>query len=96
MEFKGTKGKWTPSKQRGKKGHCILAQVFCEEESLLILNPKDNEEESSYNSLLISKAPEMLEILKTIVDDFDFVNEGKYHNFNIEQARKIIKEATEL
>ena len=63
MKFKGTKGYWTSSKQIGKKGHCSLAQVFCNDNSLLTLDSTETEEESSYNALLISKAPEMFELL---------------------------------
>jgi len=89
MEFKGTKGNWKPSKQRGQKGSCILAQVFCDEEYLLSFKATEIQEEASYNALLVSKAPEMLEMLKQIDDEgYDFCDWGGLD--------KLIKEATEL
>ena len=54
----------------------------------------ENKEEAKANALLISKAPEMLEILKLILE-----TEGlsqKVHSNLIFNAKRIIKEATEL
>jgi hypothetical protein len=48
------------------------------------------------NALLISKSPEMLELLIDLVKTWDFVNDEKYHSPNMEKARQLIKEATEL
>ncbi len=64
MEFKGTKGKWESSRQKGVPGHCYQAQVFVDGISMACIEPTDQEEEASANALLISKAPEMLEMLK--------------------------------
>lgn len=96
MEFKGTKGKWITEKF-DLKGY---------EKSILILSKNDNKQIAEvnfeylrnddyvYNALLISKAPEMLEMLHKVLEEnmtdysccMDIKNE-------IEQ---LIKEATEL
>jgi hypothetical protein len=82
MEFKGTKGKWqvTPmvNVSNGKKMICAT---------------QDNgtQEEMKANALLISKSPEMLEILKIILEGKCDIPEWKK-----EMAKQLIKEATEL
>lgn len=91
FEFKGTKGKWSYSKQKGIKNHCFQAQVWNENgDSMAIIEPTDNEYEASANALLISKAPEMLEMLQYFVDNNMLSVVGE------EIAKQLIKEATEL
>ncbi len=100
MEFKGTQGKWEVSiyNPHGRvqvnlgelKGHLDI--WYHNGHSM-------TREEAYYNALLISKAPEMLEMLKEILDTVDWsdnvwVNlEGGYIENKIE---KLIKEATEI
>ena len=92
MEFKGTKGKWVANYQTGSwliqdketyqeglKG--CLAEVYYFD---------DGKDTAEYNSLLISKAPEMLEMLNFIVENVDI---SMYAQEKIEQ---LIKEATKL
>ena len=84
MEFKGTKGKWFTT---------VLGDVYSE-------NQVDNEiicevihgklEETKANALLISKAPEMLEMLETVLNNSDVPNEI------YDKAKQLIKEATEI
>ena len=100
MEFKGTKGKW------------IIVNEFCDLESekgesiaSFHWNYEDyhttmvkNEIEGKHNALLISKAPEMLELinefyLMCIQKTFPTEHELEYM---AEKAEKLIKEATEL
>ncbi len=99
-EFKGTKEKWvistgvltsdnlehviiTPQEQiKERKGY----RAVC---SISPLEHFDKEDQA--NALLISKAPEMLEMLKDILDCY---NSGDvYHEYKIKQ---LIKEATEI
>lgn len=89
MEFKGTKDKWR-----------LEQSLFYDTDKIILSDTKcicrvtiDGEEAKS-NALLISKAPEMLEMLKKVLE----IN--KHHNFNghliNEQIEQLIKEATEI
>lgn len=84
MEFKGTKGRW----EARLKGQ-ITSSVYCGN-TQICLKAKSNLE-SKADMLLISKAPEMLEMLKDIVDTLE--SGETPHIYKIEQ---LIKEATEL
>jgi hypothetical protein len=92
MEFKGTKGKWDISRCQISEQITInaglfnIANVFCYD----ILCGTNDIEEAYYNSLLISKAPEMLEMLEKIMKTYD---KGTQTYLECEQ---LIKEATEL
>ena len=93
MEFKGTKGKWKLYKQydeedtpmfsidskEGILAHCYNLQMCC-----------GTQECTNANALLISKAPEMLEMLKELSNDYDIPH------YICERINKLIKEATEL
>ncbi len=100
MEFKGTKGKWMVSK--------LVPAVVSDTEDTSGFSDHTGHTDIDYyggllicesiwkkeDALLISKAPEMLEMLKKVLD----VNE--HHGFNghsiNRQIEKLIKEATEL
>lgn len=92
-EFKGTKGKWVlktfPEGQMSVRN---------ESETRKICVPRvQNHEESLANLLLISKAPEMLEMLKWFTNEFkDVYHQGTEIDDMVLQANQIIKEATEL
>lgn len=89
--FKGTKGKWKLCKtydemdkpsfsltsDEGKIAYCYNLQLCC-----------GVQERANANALLISKAPEMLEMLE------DIVKYGGVANFD--KIKQLIKEATEL
>jgi len=103
MEFKGTKGKWvfneTQMKIKGSgdiEGHTVIANVSPKMDFSRGMTTQ------KANALLISKAPEMLEMLKDIIKQ---ANEVVYVNSMgasetyfqlINQAEQLIKEATEL
>lgn len=83
MEFKGTKGNWN------------IMNASSIGVPFIIINDNDETifqcytEESEANSLLISKAPEMLEMLKRLIQpDLDISD--------LIEAENLIKEATEL
>ena len=83
MEFKGTKGRWYVSKAyktiNDEKGFGIAQE-----------NGIRNSNEWDANALLISKAPEMLEMLKKILKE-DNLSKSEYY-----EIKQLIKEATEL
>lgn len=99
-EFKGTKGKWISNYQVGSwliqdletyqdgyKGS--IAEVYYFD---------DGNDTAELNALLISKAPEMLEILielREIFDKYRVDNEQQFSKYK-QTLEKIIKEATEL
>lgn len=96
MEFKGTKGKWKLHKH-------AFACVVSDESSLLVsnccgrtsnLNSDELYIEQQANALLISKAPEMLEMLKLWCMDME--ERGRAYGDCYEMTKQLIKEATEI
>lgn len=84
MEFKGTKNNWRKTTE---------GVIFNNEDlAIAIICFHDiKEQEQKANALLISKAPEMLEMLKKIYFGNDYKN-PKLHM----EIKQLIKEATEL
>ena len=99
MEFKGTKGK----RRYSNEYECITtSRIGIVEGSKTICHIKQNPSfdfsgnEAKANALLISKAPQMLEMLKDAAQN---LRNGNTSNAKLEMAEKIeqlIKEATEL
>ena len=95
MEFKGTKGKWDTFNDRVEQKGQFEDIVICRFEPRMSM-------QSQYNALLISKAPEMLEMLNKLVDEFDFSNHFNDEDFledyskRISDIKQLIKESTEL
>lgn len=85
MEFKGTKGKWVVSESHitvnDEEGYGIAQK-----------NGITNSEQWKANALLISKAPEMLEMLQRCKEVFESLHQP-FISSDIEQ---LIKEATEI
>ena|SRR5690606_16031018 len=109
FEFKGTKGKWYSKVTRSSNINGDEAVVvFSENDNpsidkgicrLTTLNYNQNlvqeELEMKYNALLISKAPEMLEMLIDFVETYE--SGGVINNeYYIDKFKQLIKEATEL
>jgi hypothetical protein len=108
MEFKGTKGKWTlyqskiPSNDKavthsvyvGTKRISLCYDLYESDKS------KNVEEKTGQaNALLISKAPEMLEMLEKLYQQVDFSFESFGSDTGLKMQEKIeqlIKEATEI
>lgn len=90
MEFKGTKGKWEVAENE----YGYLTSVYTDNSQnpnpfrTICVSRVNDQEQSNANLLLISKAPEMLEMLKRIVDY------GGVANFDY--IKQLIKEATEI
>jgi hypothetical protein len=76
-EFKGTKGKWKVSIDQFKNNNIICDGFYL------------GESRNKYDALLISKAPEMLEMLIFLRPTFKGTKTG-------ESIEQLIKEATEL
>ena len=84
MDFKGTRGKWEYRYDGNDYCYDIVSDygLIC---STMSAGIKDR-----YNALLISKAPEMLELLQSLVS-------SEMTPLAIrKQAKQLIKEATEL
>lgn len=89
MEFKGTKGRWEVELTTVQSKRRLIANC--------IGNGITFSEEDKYNAKLMSKAPEMLEKLQEIVENWKSGNEDNFIMANlIDDAEKIIHEATEL
>lgn len=95
MEFKGTKGKWVLVNDfndlESEKSESIASFHWNYEDYHTTM--VKNEIEGKHNALLISKAPEMLEMLKELIN-CNPLHKG-YHEKKL-KAIKLIKEATEL
>jgi predicted Zn-dependent peptidase len=97
-EFKFTKGKWSANKLSIlNENSRVITQCYL----MTFEHDKRGRQIPDtigyYNALLISKAPEMLEMLQEIITDWEFGNEDNFIMANnIDKAKKIIKEATEL
>ena len=96
MEFKGTKGSFNPVDV--SLGLSKGLYISGENQKYFICKIIENDRcclENKANQLLISKAPEMLEMLKEFVYDFD---NGMIEDYQILRDRfeQLIKEATKL
>jgi hypothetical protein len=100
--FKGTKGKWVFEKN--SLGACyILTNDSWKGDFIAIVNPPTlvaSQEVTEANALLISKAPEMLEMLEKVCH---FIDKNKDQNYmvgllsrGVPEIKQLIKEATEL
>jgi hypothetical protein len=95
--FKGTKGKWLVSELnfdeiKSESGFSI-ADVWDMQAGIF-----PNPDEAKANALLISKAPEMLEMLEKLTlvfDNFRMPTEANLKTYSSE-IKQLIKEATEL
>jgi hypothetical protein len=118
MEFKGTKGKWYWSFGASNEMASLMSETgieVCNFGDCTTYYPTEGVEPNDADALLISKAPEMFEMLKKIVIILnDKCTEGcvektweDFQNGNgedvgldidefIKEAKKLIKEATEL
>jgi hypothetical protein len=88
-EFKGTKGKWTSFKPQDGNGFVYVNNEYLTTGT--IATCYGDGEEPQANALLISKAPEMLEMLKELISGNRLLLETDY-----KKIEQLIKEATQL
>ena len=89
MEFKGTKGKWYRGISTGVVSMSTQTKV-AQADGV-------DYKESIANALLISKAPEMLEMLQWFVENFEGVfHKGTETDNKVNEAQQLVKQATEL
>ena len=95
-EFKGTKGKWKNKElyvsTEDNKTICSCYLMTFEHDKR---GRRIEDVKSKYNALLISKAPEMLEMLKEFREIISNGEADDKHEI-IERSYDLIKEATEL
>lgn len=105
MEFKGTKGRWhfrrpmtdTLAILENDKGEQV-----CNFGNNYQYYPTEGEEPNDYDALLISKAPELLEMHQMRIFALDNGNIAFYekYGFNVseldDRTRKLIQQSTEL
>jgi hypothetical protein len=86
MEFKGTKGNW----KLAENEYGYYTSIRNLDDSRKVCTSRvNNQIESNANLLLISKAPELLEMLKRLIQpDLDISD--------LIEAENLIKEATEI
>ena len=84
-EFKGTKTEWELLKGTSLLGVQIGKTIF----GISNIN-----EVTKANALLISKAPEMLEMISELLKELEF--HGYRHSTTIYNAQNLIKKATEF
>ena len=93
MKFKGTKTQWLKSENSIGFVYALNEKKEKNVFSLNINNDsKVSDEEIKANALLISKAPEMLEMLKQCFYRLENSNHRDFPN----KIKQLIKEATEL
>jgi len=88
MEFKGTKGKWVFNANDSSENRC-----FVNNEQIDVWH-WGKIEEGKANALLISKAPEMLQMLEILLKEFKASDVRTGHIK--EDLKQLIKEATTL
>lgn len=86
IEFKGTKGKWEVVKDDFFNSTVVKHKAF----SVCVVNNLASNDICQANALLISKAPEMLQMLQRIDRKMCVTFD------DLIEIKKIIKEATEL
>lgn len=103
MEFKGTKTKWNKIRTMGnKQDKDCFYKIIKDENNRTIAEAKGihygiSNEECIYNALLISKAPEMLEMLNKLIITFsDNEDNELWQNSRIEEAKQLIEQATKI
>lgn len=100
-EFKGTKGKWVFEYDGISGSYDIYStddEFICDVTPMTEYHTVSDRilKEAKSNALLISKAPEMLEMLKVLVKVLKTINIFGATKRIIEKADKLIKEATQI
>lgn len=94
MEFKGTEGKWKKWLSNGDYGVPVIGSQY----GTTLFTTSQSSDNSPFhyeaNALLISKAPEMLDMLEELRCA---LADGRTFGYNdYDRAEKLIKQATEI
>lgn len=92
-EFKGTKDKWILRENKStimSEEKCLIARVFDGKGNALLTDKSQSDIIVEANALLISKAPEMLEMLIDILEQ-ENISQSAH-----DEIVELIKQATEL
>ncbi len=92
MEFKGTKGKWYRVKVEKTDYMSERNEVCYGDDGECVAEFIEND----YDALLISKAPEMLELLSEILISITVGEISETTQYYKNKLEQLIKEATEL
>ena len=97
-EFKGTKGYWKLLNTDEVDSHLDIAINSEQDDCIAWVYSKSDYKDinGTANALLISKAPEMLEMLKELLIDLQSEAISTSMNDTINRTKQLIKEATEL
>jgi len=102
MEFKGTKGKWfIDYEESGYNEHHTLCTPISVDNTIGFCDVYGEDEEAKANALLISKAPEMLEMLENQLEFLIYCRDNMkvsrpFFNLKIVAIEQLIKEATTI
>jgi hypothetical protein len=100
MEFKGTKGKWVLGEQRKSYRYIDCPDGSWYEMARVVIEvSRKTSESGKANALLISKAPEMLEMLqkcRTQLVLCTLLDKSGQCSEMVEEIEQLIKEATEI
>lgn len=93
MEFKGTKGKWNVMSAGGLGVPYI---VYTGDETIFQCYNTHSNNDAKYNAQLISKSPEMFDMIEELIYQFENNNNSSQETDLLNEAKQLIKEATEL
>ena len=93
-EFKGTKGKWYLENYTDHYTNIVRCDNGVHNTIFLGSTTQCGGEEARANALLMSKAPEMLEMISELLKELAF--HGYQHSTTIYNAHNLIKEATTI
>lgn len=107
MEFLGTKDKWYYDKEANPFTvfhPSIVGEVLCTgtnavqqvDENSYGLNQKYSETEAKANILLISKAPELLDMLNRLLEQAENEHFSEFFEVLKEEAELLLEESTKL
>lgn len=101
--FKGTIGKWFLRENKStimSEDKCLIARVFDGKGTALLADKNQSDIITEANALLISKAPEMLEMLKECKLQLEYLNEKFTEtgttNSLLSKIESLIKQSTEI
>ncbi len=87
------KDQWTFSPQKGKPGHCFVAQVWDEHgASLAVIEPTENPAVATERARLLAVAPRLLRFVREMISGYDHNGSGDscYPSCRVCEAEKVL------